>query len=175
MTTAFWSTIRLRTTRCMRISALGGSSRYFRNPGSAGGWGPGAALGVKLGMPDKDVVMVTGDGFYMFGAPNAAIWSARQYRAPFLSVVFQNRSYSTGTRATAALYPDGYAVRSGLEGGYFDPPIDLAKEAEAAGAYAETVRDPAQVLPALRRGLAQVRAGVPAVIAVWLPRILQED
>ncbi len=155
--------------------ALGGSQRYFRNPGSAGGWGPGAALGIKLGMPDKDVVMVTGDGFYMFGAPTAALWTARHYGAPFLSVVFQNRSYSTGTRATAGLYPDGYAVRSGLEGGYFDPPIDFAKEAEAAGAYGETVRDPADVLPALRRGLAQVRAGIPAVIAVWLPRILQED
>jgi acetolactate synthase-1/2/3 large subunit len=155
--------------------ALGGANRYFRNPGSAGGWGPGAALGVKLGMPDKDVVMVTGDGFYMFGAANAAIWSARQYHAPFLTVIFQNRSYSTGTRATASLYPNGFAVRSGLEGGYFDPPIDLAKEAEAAGAYAENVRDPAEVLPAIRRGLEQVRFGVPAVIAVWLPRILQED
>lgn len=155
--------------------ALGGANRYFRNPGSAGGWGPGAALGVKIGLPDKDVVMATGDGFYMYGAAAAALWTARHYRAPFLAVVFQNRSYSTGTRATANLYPDGYAVRGGLDGGYFDPPIDFAKEAEAAGAYGENVRDPGEVMPALRRGLEQVRAGVPAVIAVWLPRILQKD
>ena len=81
----------------------------------------------------------------------------------------------TGTRAAASYYPDGYAVRSGLEGGYFDPPIDFAKEAEAAGAYGENVRDPAQMAPALQRGLAQIRNGIPAVIAVWLPRMLQED
>jgi Tripartite tricarboxylate transporter family receptor len=31
---------------------------YFRNPGSGGGWGPGAALGAKLGAPDRDIVMV---------------------------------------------------------------------------------------------------------------------
>jgi acetolactate synthase-1/2/3 large subunit len=154
---------------------IGGANRYFRNPGSAGGWGPGAALGIKLGMPDKDVVMVTGDGFYMYGAANSALWSARHYRAPFLAVVFQNRSYSTGTRATANLYPNGFAVRSGLEGGYFDPPIDFAREAEAAGAYGENVSDPDQVVPALMRGLEQVRGGTPAVVSVRLPRILMDD
>ncbi len=46
---------------------------YFRNPGSAGGWCAGAALGAKLGRPDKDVVTVTGDGFYMYSVANAAI------------------------------------------------------------------------------------------------------
>jgi acetolactate synthase-1/2/3 large subunit len=121
------------------------------------------------------VVLVTGDGFYMYGSANAAIWAARHYKAPFMTVIFQNRSYSTGTRAAASYYPDGHAVRSGLEGGYFDPPIDFAKEAEAAGAYGENVRDPAQIAPALQRGLAQIRNGIPAVIAVWLPRMLRED
>lgn len=157
------------------LHRLGGAARYFRNPGSAGGWGPGAALGVKMGMPQRDVVMVTGDGFWMYGSPTAALWSARQYGAPFLSVIFQNRSYSTGTRATSALYPDGYAVKGGLEGGYFDPPMDFALEAQSAGAYGENVREAAELLPALRRGLEKTRAGIPAVIAAWLPRILQKD
>ena len=154
---------------------LGGANRYFRNPGSAGGWGPGAALGVKLGLPERDVVMVTGDGFYMYGSATAALWTACAYSAPFLSVIFQNRSYSTGTRAVAALYPDGYAARSGFDGGYFDPPVDFAKEAEAAGAWGENVRDPAALRAALQRGLEQVRRGKPAVVAVWLARMLQDD
>lgn len=148
---------------------------YFRNPGSSGGWGPGAGLGAKLARPDKDIVVVTGDGFYMYSAANAAIWAAKHYGAPFMTVIYQNRSYSTGTRATAAFYPDGYAVKGGLEGGYFDPPIDFAKEAEAAGAYGENVRDPSQVAAALQRGLAQVRSGTPAVISVWLPRLMQKE
>ncbi len=157
------------------LSRLDGANRYFRNPGSAGGWGPGAALGVKFGLPQRDVVMVSGDGFYMYGSPTAALWTAKRYGAPFLSVIFQNRSYSTGTRATAAIYPDGYAVKAGLEGGYFDPPMDFAKEAEAAGAWGENVSDPAEVPAALRRGLEQVRRGVPAVVSVRLARLLQKD
>jgi acetolactate synthase-1/2/3 large subunit len=147
---------------------------YFRNPGSGGGWCAGAALGAKLGRPDRDVVAVSGDGFYMYSVANAAIASAVRYRAPFLSIIYQNRSYSTGTRATAQFYPDGFAVKGGLEAGYFDPPIDFAKEAEAAGAYGENVSDPAEVGPALKRGLQQIRNGTPAVIAVWLPKIMQD-
>jgi acetolactate synthase-1/2/3 large subunit len=148
---------------------------YFRNPGSGGGWAAGAALGAKLGRPDKDVVAVTGDGFYMYSVANAAIAAAVRYRAPFLTVIYQNRSYSTGTQATASYYPDGFSVRSGLEAGYFDPPIDFAKEAEAAGAYGENVTDPAELGSALQRGLGHIRNGTPAVIAVWLPKILRSD
>lgn len=66
-------------------------------------------------------------------------------------------------------------MQSGLEGGYFDPPIDFAKEAEAAGAYGENVREAEEVAPALRRGLEKIRSGIPAVISVWLPRHLQSS
>ena len=48
-------------------------------------------------------------------------------------------------------------------------------EARAAGAYGENVRDPREIEPAIRRGLAKVRAGQPAVVAVWLPKLLQAD
>ncbi|HLH24328.1 MAG TPA: thiamine pyrophosphate-requiring protein [Chloroflexota bacterium] len=154
---------------------LAGPRAAFTNPGSSGGFGAGGALGIKLAAPARDVVMVTGDGFYTFGVPTPAIWAAVQQRAPFLSVIYQNRSWGTGTRSTEQLYPGGYSARGGFEGGYFDPPIDFAKEAEAAGAYGENVRDPAEVGPALRRGLQQIRNGTPAVIAVWLPKILQDS
>ena len=88
---------------------------------------------------------VSGDGFYMYGAPTSAIWAAARHNAPFLTVIFQNRSYTTGTVAVANSYPDGYAQRSGFDGGYLEPAMDFAKEAEAAGAYGENVRDPREV------------------------------
>jgi acetolactate synthase-1/2/3 large subunit len=111
----------------------------------------------------------------MYSAANAAIWSAGHYNAPFMVVIFQNRSYSTGTVGVASMYPDGYAAKAGFEGGYFDPPIDFAQEARAAGAYGENVRDPADVGPALKRGREQIRRGTPAVISVWLPKIFQKE
>ncbi len=148
---------------------------YFRSGGSSGGWGSGAAFGAKLAKPESDVILATGDGYLMFGNPLSALWSAAHYKAPFLTVVFVNRSYSTGTTALRRAYPDGVAVRTGnYEGGLFDPPPDFAKLAEAANGYGETVREPEEVGPALRRGLEQVRKGSPALIAAVLPTLVEE-
>ena len=149
---------------------------YLANTGSSGGWSPGAALGAKIAAPDRDVIAVTGDGFYMFGTPSPAIWAAAQHDAPFMTVIYTNRSYTTGTSAVVRSFgKDSYAAKEGFVGGYFDPPIDFAKEAEAAGAYGETVYDPADLSAALKRGLEQIRKGKPAVISVWLKRLEGKD
>ncbi|HEY7297690.1 MAG TPA: thiamine pyrophosphate-dependent enzyme, partial [Xanthobacteraceae bacterium] len=156
--------------RCARPAS------YFRGAGSSGGWAPGAAFGAKLAAPDRDIIAVTGDGFYMFGTPGPALWAAAHHGAPFMIVVCTNRSYTTGTSAIYRTFGrDSYAAKGGFEGGYFDPPIDFAKEAEAAGAYGENVRDPAALPAALKRGLAQTRAGKPAVISIWMKRLEGED
>ena len=147
----------------------------FSQPGSSGGWSPGAALGAKLAAPERDVISICGDGFYMFSTPAPALWAGLHHKAPFMVVIYQNRSYTTGTLAVTGKFPDSYAQKAGFPGGYFDPPIDFAKEAEAAGAYGENVRDPAEVAPALQRGLKEIRSGRPAVISVWLPRLGQKD
>jgi acetolactate synthase-1/2/3 large subunit len=90
--------------------------------------------------------------------------------------VYTNRSYSTGTMRVGQQYENSYAKAAGYPGGYFDPPIDFGKEAEATGAYGETVRDPAEVMPALQRGLKEVRQnGRCAVISVWLKRLDADD
>jgi acetolactate synthase-1/2/3 large subunit len=144
----------------------------FRSGSSAGGWGVGAAFGAKMAVPSRDVVLASGDGFFEFGTPSAALWAANHHKAPFLSVVFVNASYSTGTNALRTSYPDGYAVReTRCRGGTFDPPPDFAKLAEASGAYGELVSESPEVAPALERGLEQVRNGVPAVVAVRIPSL----
>ncbi|MBT5840296.1 MAG: hypothetical protein HOH80_14950, partial [Rhodospirillaceae bacterium] len=89
------------------------------------------------------------------------------------TIVYTNRSYTTGTLAVQNSFgQESYATQSGYEGGYFDPPIDFAAEAASAGAYGENVDDPAEVGPAIQRGLEQIRAGKPAVISVWLKRLI---
>jgi acetolactate synthase-1/2/3 large subunit len=157
----------------LRISRPGS---YFRGAGSSGGWAPGAAFGAKLAAPDRDIVAVTGDGFYMFGTPGPALWAGAHHNAPFMVVVNTNRSYTTGTLAiTRTFGRDSYAAKQGFEGGYFDPPIDFAKEAEASGGYGENVRDPADVPAALKRGLDAIRSGKCAVISIWQKRLEGDD
>jgi acetolactate synthase-1/2/3 large subunit len=146
---------------------------YFKSGTSTGGWGPGAALGAKIALPDREVVLVSGDGFYMFGEPMAALWSARQAKAPFLTVVMVNASYSTGTTGVKHIYPDGYSVKhNNFQGGLFDPPPNFAKLAESVDCWGEYVHDQSQVGPALKRGLEQVRKGIPAVVAVRVPNLV---
>jgi acetolactate synthase-1/2/3 large subunit len=143
---------------------------YFYNPGGSGGWAPGAALGAKLALGDTDVVAITGDGFYMFGTPIHSLWAARRYSAPYLTLVYQDGRWSTGTDRLQEAYPSGYAVRAGYPGGILDPRIDFAVEAEAAGAYGENVADPSEIAGALERGLRCIRGGQAAVIAFQIGR-----
>jgi acetolactate synthase-1/2/3 large subunit len=138
---------------------------YIANPASSGGYTPGAALGVKLARPDKHVIAVTGDGFYMFSTANAALLAGRMYGAPFTVVIYQNGAYSTGTLQVSTMFPDSYSKKIGYEGGTFGS-IDFAKEAEACGAYGENVTDPAEIRPALARARRANELGLPAVISV---------
>src|SRR5207248_6774638 len=109
----------------------------------------------------------TGDGFFLYGVPYAALWAAAKYKAPYLTVVFQNRAYSTGTIHIGRHYPEGYSFRENdFEGGEIDPPVDLAKLAEASNAYGENVSDPEELLPALTRAYQLVREGTPSLLAV---------
>ena len=121
------------------------------------------------------MVLSTGDGYFMFGTPMPALWTAAHYKAAFLTLVFVNRSYTTGTNGLVRTYPKGVAVRNdNFEGGVFDPPPDFAKLAEAGNSYGETVREPQEVGPALRRGMEQVRKGTPALVAAYLPTLVEE-
>jgi acetolactate synthase-1/2/3 large subunit len=142
---------------------------YFRSGSSSGGWGSGAAFGVKLARPDQDVVLVSGDGYYTFGSPMPALWAARFHSAAYLSIVFANGTYSTGTASLARSYPEGYAAAAGYVGGRFDPVPRFEKLADVVGGFGEHVTDVAELAGALQRGLDSVRANVPAVIAVDVP------
>jgi acetolactate synthase-1/2/3 large subunit len=167
----------LFTNRCCDFVRLGRPGSYFANPGSSGGWSAGAALGAKFAAPERDVIALTGDGFYMFGTPASAIWAGARYKMPFMTVIYQNRSYSTGTARLNGAYPNAAVKRPEFDyvGGYFDPPINFAKEAEAAGAYGENVTDPGKIAGALKRGREHIRRGMPAVISVWLPKSLKTE
>jgi acetolactate synthase I/II/III large subunit len=129
----------------------------------------GAAFGIKLARPDNDVVLVSGDGYYTFGSPLPALWAARFHKAAYLSVVFVNSTYSTGTTGLLRMYPEGHAAAAGYAGGRFDPAPRFEKLAEEVDGYGEHISEVAQLRPALERGLECVRQNIPAVIAVDVP------
>ncbi|MBI2911266.1 MAG: thiamine pyrophosphate-requiring protein, partial [Chloroflexi bacterium] len=142
---------------------------FLHSGGSSLGWALGAALGAKLAHPERRVVTVVGDGAFIFGHPVPALWASQVYQAPFLTVVLNNGEYFASKRPIVQAYPEGYSARTDLWlGTQFAPSPCYALVAQGAHAYAETVTDPAEVEPALRRALAQVESGTAAVLDIVL-------
>lgn len=145
----------------------------FASGGGSLGWNGGAAIGMKLAAPEKTVVALTGDGSYMFSVPSTVHWMARQYRTPFLTVVYNNRGWKAPKFSALAVHPDGYASRANEIDVAFDPPPDYSGIAAAAGgAFARVVKDPGEVEEAIAAALRAVRDEKrAAVLDVWLQRL----
>lgn len=130
--------------------------------GSSLGWGVGAAFGVKLGAPERQVVLSIGDGSVMYSA--AGFWSMARYQVPVLTVVWNNRSYQT-VRNAYHRYNRRMAATGRYHGAYLgDPAIDFVKLAESQGMRGERVTNPSDIAAALRRGAAAVAGGSPYLI-----------
>jgi len=138
----------------------------FKTGTSLGG-GLGISLGVKLAAPDKTVLLLVGDGSFMYGCPTAALWAASTYNAPFLCIIFNNQRYNAIKGAVKRGYPESYSEKTGTWPGIsLAPSPEYALVAQAANAYGQKVEDPAEVGPAVRTALEQVRSGRPAVLDV---------
>jgi acetolactate synthase I/II/III large subunit len=122
------------------------------------GWGLGAAIGAKLGVPDATVIAAEGDGSYMFSAPTACHFTAQKYRIPFLTVIYNNQSWNASLHAARSLYPDGVAARTRtFPGTDLSPSPHFELTAQACGAYAARVEEPSDLPDALAKALKVVK------------------
>ena len=120
---------------------------------SAMGWSTPAALGAKLGNPDKTVVNFTGDG--SFGMTGMEIETAARNNIRTLTVILNNESLGA-SRETLHDRFKGHEIGISLRG-------DYAGVARALGAFGERIHKPADLQPALARAL--VHEG-PAVLEI---------
>ncbi len=122
------------------------------------GWGVGAALGVKLGAPDKTVVAVVGDGSYIFSVPSACHLASATLGLPTLTIIANNGGWGAVHRAVHDVHPEGWSMRTG-EMPFVRFGMQPAYEmfAQAYGGYGEAVSDPKELPAALGRALRAVR------------------
>lgn len=147
--------------------------RTYHALGSQGGGGIGYALPASVGAAlanrehGRITVNINGDGDLNY-APGA-LWTAVHHRIPLLTVVHNNRAYH---QEVMYLQQQSAARNRGVDRAAIgttitDPNIDYAKLAKAYGMYAEgPIEHPADLGPALRRGVERVKAGEPALIDV---------
>ena len=141
----------------------------YLNAGQAGGLGSGLgmALGAKLAAPERDVVLLVGDGSYMFGNPTPAHYVGAAENLPTLTIVMNNAQWFAVHRATSVMYPQGQAVKSNempLVG--LSPSPSFEKTMEACGGHGERVDEPDKLEDAIRRGLETTRAGTSVLLNV---------
>lgn len=145
---------------------------YFTSGGTSLGWNGGAAVGMKLANPEKQIINLTGDGTYLFSEPAAVHWMSRRYDAPFLTIIYNNEGWNATKMNLLKRYPDGVAKQTDSYWVNFNQSADLAKIAEAAGGvFAQTISDPELLPNALQYAMEKVKGGQSAIIDVRLAPI----
>ena len=140
-----------------------GRMKVGRTTGMALGWGVGASVGVKLALPDRQVVSIQGDGGFLFGQTDS-LWTMSRYDVPVMTVVLNNRSYeATRWRIMNRNGPAGEVNRDYIS--YLgDPDVDFAKLAAVYNIPGEVVTNSEQVRPAIQRGLRTLAEGRPFML-----------
>jgi acetolactate synthase-1/2/3 large subunit len=155
-----------------RHTAFTRPGSYFASPHSSGlGFGFGAALGLKLADPAKTVIATLGDGAYFFAEPLSCHFVQRAHRLPLLTVIFNNQRWEAVKSAALGLHPEGWAKSTGhFPLTELTPSPRFEEVVKAFDGHGERVETPAEVGPALKRGLAAVREGRQALLNILCQR-----
>ncbi len=122
-------------------------------------WAFPAALGAKLALPDRQVVVPIGDGD--FGMNAQEIETSVREKLPVIVVVYNDCSYGALRVFQNAVYGARYI------GSHYGA-TDLVKLAEAYGARGERIEDPGDLVGALRRAAdAEVTSVIDVQIDGW--------
>ena len=117
------------------------------------GYGLGLAVGAKLAHPDKLCINVWGDA--AIGFTGMDFETAVRERIPVMSILMNNFSMAIELKVMP-VSTEKYRST--------DISGDYAAMARAFGGYGERVSVPEQIIPAIRRGIAQTQAGVPVLL-----------
>ena len=129
--------------------------RTFLTSGGLGtmGYGLGAALGAKMGCPDKPVFNIAGDGCFRMNMNEVA--TATRYGIPVIQVVINNHVLGMVRQWQTLFYGKRYSHT------VLNDSVDFVKLAEAMGAKAYRVTKKEELRPVLQEAMA---LGAPVVI-----------
>lgn len=117
------------------------------------GYGLGLAMGAKLLCPDKLCINVWGDA--AIGFTGMDFETAVRERIPILSILLNN--FSMAMELPIMPVSTEKYRSTDISG-------DYAAFARALGGYGERIVDPAEIVPAIRRGIEQTQRGVPVLL-----------
>ena len=133
--------------------------RTFLTSGGLGtmGYGLGAAIGAKMGCPDKTVVNIAGDGCFRMNMNELATLS--RHNIPVIEVVVNNHVLGMVRQWQTLFYGKRYS------NAVLQDQADFVKVAEALGVKGIRVTKKEEMGPAIREA---IEGGKPALIDVWI-------
>lgn len=117
------------------------------------GYGLGLAMGAKLARPDHLCINVWGDA--AIGFTGMDLETAARERIPILSILFNN--FSMAIEIPIMPVSQRKYHSTDISGNYADM-------ARSFGLYGERITDPADIVDALKRGIAATEEGQPALL-----------
>ncbi len=117
------------------------------------GYGLGLAMGAKLARPEKLCINVWGDA--AIGFTGMDFETAVRERIPILSILLNNSAMAIELN----VMPEATKKYRST-----DISGDYAAMARAFGGYGERITAPEEIVPAIKRGIEQTRAGRPALL-----------
>ena len=148
-------------------------SKYYHYTGDSGGngigFGAAAAVGVALANKKhgRFTVTIQPDGDFMMGP--GILWTAAHHKVPILYVMHNNRGYH---QEVMGLQKMANRRLRGIDRAHIgttlrEPNIDYAAMSKSMGVYAEgPIENPKDLAPALKRAIAVVKRGEPALLDV---------
>lgn len=171
-----WSLVNGAGRRMQTMQAVWNFDKHYRAIGGAQGAASGAPAAVGAALANRKYgrlsINIQNDGDLMY-APGV-LWTAAHHRIPLLTIMNNNRAYHEEVmhlqRMACRHNRDLTMAHVGTT--IEDPNVDYAKLAQSMGWYAEgPITDPNEVGPALKRAIARVEAGQPALLdTVMQPR-----
>lgn len=139
------------------------SPRTLLTSGGLGtmGFGLGAAMGAKMGRPDKTVINIAGDGCFRMNMNEIA--TAARYQVPIIELVLNNHVLGMVRQWQTLFYDHRYSHT------VLDDAVDFVKISEGMGAKAIRVTKMEEVEPAIREALATEG---PVVLDCWIDQDL---
>ena len=146
-------------------------NKYYHHIGQSGSVGVGysnpASIGAALANRKHGRLSINlqNDGDLMF-LPST-LWTAAHHNIPMLTVMHNNRAYNQEIMLISrmAALRDRDVSRCTIGSEINNPAIDFAGMARSMGWYAEgPIEHPSDLRPAIRRAIAQVERGVPALL-----------
>ena len=125
------------------------------------GYGLGAAIGAKMGRPDKTVVNIAGDGCFRMNMNEIA--TAVRCGRPLVQIVLNNHVLGMVRQWQSLFYDHRYSHT------ILNDAVDFVKVSEAMGAKAIRVTKMEEVEPALKEALS---ADGPVVLDCWIDQDL---